>query len=68
MALGEEVFDNMALLPRYSNHTTSFIPTTSSSNMTSNPDVPLFIGCVETTVDALRLVRAARQGIILSII
>ena len=32
--------------------------------MTSNPDVPTFIGFVETTVDALRLVHAARQGII----
>ena len=32
--------------------------------MTSNPDVPPFIGYVETTVNALRLIHAARQGII----
>ena len=32
--------------------------------MMINPDVPPFIGYVETTVDALRLVHAARQGII----
>lgn len=32
--------------------------------MTSNPDVPPFIGYVETTVHALRLIHAARQGVI----
>ncbi|TFK33450.1 Gti1/Pac2 family-domain-containing protein [Crucibulum laeve] len=32
--------------------------------MTSNPDVPPFIGYVETTVNALRLIHAARQGVI----
>ena len=32
--------------------------------MSSNPDVPPFIGYVETTIDALRVVHAARQGII----
>ncbi|KXN82968.1 Gluconate transport inducer 1 [Leucoagaricus sp. SymC.cos] len=31
---------------------------------TSNPDVPPFIGYVETTVHALRLIHAARQGVI----
>ena len=38
-----------------------FFPT-SSWNMMSNPDVPLFI--VETTNDALRLIYAAKRGII----
>lgn len=32
--------------------------------MTSNPDVPPFTGYVETTVNALRLIHAARQGVI----
>ncbi|KAJ3546071.1 hypothetical protein NMY22_g2194 [Coprinellus aureogranulatus] len=32
--------------------------------MSSNPDVPPFIGYVETTVNALRLIHAARQGVI----
>ncbi|KAF8813495.1 hypothetical protein BYT27DRAFT_7131611 [Phlegmacium glaucopus] len=32
--------------------------------MTSNPDVPPFVGYVETTVNALRLIHAARQGVI----
>ncbi|KAK2462956.1 hypothetical protein APHAL10511_005008 [Amanita phalloides] len=32
--------------------------------MTSNPDVPPFIGYVETTINALRLIHAARQGVI----
>lgn len=32
--------------------------------MTSNPDIPLFIGYVETTGHALRLIHAARQGVI----
>lgn len=32
--------------------------------MTSNPDIPPFIGHVETTVNALRLIYAARQGVI----
>ncbi|KAF8871759.1 Gti1/Pac2 family-domain-containing protein [Infundibulicybe gibba] len=32
--------------------------------MTTNPDVPPFTGFVETTVHALRLIHAARQGII----
>ncbi|TFK73284.1 hypothetical protein BDN72DRAFT_854934 [Pluteus cervinus] len=32
--------------------------------MSSNPDVPPFTGYVETTVNALRLIHAARQGII----
>ncbi|KAF9449750.1 hypothetical protein P691DRAFT_811912 [Macrolepiota fuliginosa MF-IS2] len=32
--------------------------------MSSNPDVPPFIGYVETTVHALRLIHAARQGVI----
>ena len=40
-------------------------PTTSSLlTMTSNPDVPPFMGYVETTVNALRLIHAARQGVI----
>lgn len=32
--------------------------------MTSNPDVPPFVGYVETTINALRLIHAARQGVI----
>jgi Gti1/Pac2 family transcription factor len=32
--------------------------------MTSNPEVPPFVGYVETTVNALRLIHAARQGVI----
>ena len=32
--------------------------------MTSNPDIPLFIGYIETTMDALRIILAARLGII----
>ena len=32
--------------------------------MSSNPDVPPFTGYVETTVNALRLIHAARQGLI----
>lgn len=32
--------------------------------MSSNPDVPPFTGYVETTVNALRLIHAARQGVI----
>ena len=32
--------------------------------MTSNPDIPLFIGYVETTFDALRIIYAALKGII----
>ncbi|KAJ2934683.1 hypothetical protein H1R20_g2408, partial [Candolleomyces eurysporus] len=32
--------------------------------MSSNPDVPPFVGYVETTVNALRLIHAARQGVI----
>ena len=32
--------------------------------MTCNPDVPPFIGYVETTLNALRLIHAARQGVI----
>ncbi|KAG6853724.1 hypothetical protein C0991_001962 [Blastosporella zonata] len=32
--------------------------------MTSNPDVPPFTGYVETTLHALRLIHAARQGVI----
>ena len=32
--------------------------------MASNPDIPSFIGYVETTVNALRLIHAARQGVI----
>ncbi|KAF8193385.1 Gti1/Pac2 family-domain-containing protein [Pholiota molesta] len=32
--------------------------------MASNPDVPPFTGYVETTVNALRLIHAARQGVI----
>ena len=32
--------------------------------MKSNPDIPPFIGYVETTVDALRLFYAAQQDII----
>jgi len=33
-------------------------------SMSSNPDVPPFTGYVETTVNALRLIHAARQGVI----
>ncbi|RDB25821.1 Global transcription regulator FGP1 [Hypsizygus marmoreus] len=36
----------------------------SHSSMTSNPDVPPFTGYVETTLNALRLIHAARQGVI----
>src|ERR1700733_9884601 len=32
--------------------------------MTSNPDVPPFTGYVETTINALCLIHAARQGLI----
>jgi hypothetical protein len=32
--------------------------------MANNPDVPPFTGYVETTVNALRLIHAARQGMI----
>jgi hypothetical protein len=32
--------------------------------MASNPDAPPFIGYVETTVNALRLIHAAQQGVI----
>jgi hypothetical protein len=32
--------------------------------MSSNPDVPPFTGYVESTVNALRLIHAARQGVI----
>ena len=52
----------MALPPRNSTHTTSF--SNNVKQMTSHPDVPLFIGYVETTVDALRLFYAAQRGII----
>lgn len=32
--------------------------------MTSNPEIPPFTGYVETTVNALRLIHAARSGVI----
>ena len=59
--------DKEAHLPRNSAYTTSQLSNNLKlkySKMTSNPDVPPFIGYVETTLNALRLIHAARQGVI----
>ncbi|KAF8903701.1 Gti1/Pac2 family-domain-containing protein [Gymnopilus junonius] len=58
--------DKEAHLPRNSSHNLSIVqqPQAPPTAMTSNPDVPPFTGYVETTVNALRLIHAARQGVI----